>query len=133
MDLSWCIMCDQRIDDLEDSSLYCSDQCRVQDVNHSSHNSENKSAALLLDEEKQAQDEEMMMLGGHDATNKVAHRFKTLRAKQQANKPASSYPWVMNYTRSRSKRPILVKRCQPMVASSLTTATAFFAPKPFVA
>lgn len=48
-----------------------------------------------------------------------------LRTKRSSAATASSYPWVPLHRRRRGV--VVSKRCQPVVASSLTTANAFFA------
>lgn len=49
-----------------------------------------------------------------------------LRNKRSSAATVSSYPWVPLYRRRRGV--VVSKRCQPIVASSLTTANAFFTP-----
>ncbi|ORX44751.1 hypothetical protein DM01DRAFT_1178275 [Hesseltinella vesiculosa] len=132
MDLSWCIMCDQRIDEPLEGSLYCSEQCQARDLQHCQLDAPSTSPRDSLDQSRvYKQDQQDDAWAQDSSTNKLLQRLKTVRTKQQrqAKQQTSAYPWDLLYSRPRNKRPILVKRCQPMVASSLTTATAFFAPK----
>jgi hypothetical protein len=56
----------------------------------------------------------------------------TLLRTKRSNAPSASYPWIPLYRRRRGV--VVSKRCQPVVASSLTTASAFFtAPKATIA
>lgn len=48
----------------------------------------------------------------------------TLMRTKRSNAPSASYPWIPLYRRRRGV--VVSKRCQPVVASSLTTANAFF-------
>jgi hypothetical protein len=55
------------------------------------------------------------------AVNKQATALRTKRS----NAPSASYPWIPLYRRRRGV-VVSAKRCQPVVASSLTTANALF-------
>jgi len=112
MDLSWCIICDNRVDDvLNDSSLYCSESCQLKDQMISITNQ------LTLNQQKKP------------AMTKPSLPTATLLRTKRSNAPSASYPWIPLYRRRRGV--VVTKRCQPIVSSSLTTANAFFsAPKP---
>ncbi|ORZ20592.1 hypothetical protein BCR42DRAFT_409113 [Absidia repens] len=133
MDLSWCIICDNRIDDvMTESSLYCSASCQGRDQSYSSitgcqeHNNTNYNNSIQqVGPLKNIVRLNKVNLNGPSPTSSTS----SSRTKRP-NAPSTSYPWELLYTRPRNKRHLMVKRCQPMVASSFTTATALFAPKP---
>ncbi|KAG1469449.1 hypothetical protein G6F56_003252 [Rhizopus delemar] len=102
MDLNWCIICDNRVDDvLNDSSLYCSESCKLKDQMTSISNQ------LYLNQQQK----------------KPVVKAAPLKSKRLAA-PSTSYPWVPLYRRRRGV--VVSKRCQPVVASSPTTASALF-------
>ncbi|EIE82812.1 hypothetical protein G6F46_010515 [Rhizopus delemar] len=102
MDLNWCIICDNRVDDvLNESSLYCSESCKLKDQMTSISNQ------LYLNQQQK----------------KPTVKVTPLKSKRP-NAPSTSYPWVPLYRRRRGV--VVSKRCQPVVASSLTTANALF-------
>ncbi|KAI8333231.1 hypothetical protein BD560DRAFT_451332 [Blakeslea trispora] len=109
MDLSWCIICDNRVDDvLNESSLYCSESCQLKDQMKSITNQ------LAINQQQQQQQKKLMPPSKPTAS---------LRTKRPAA-PSASYPWVPLYRRRRGV--VVSKRCQPVVASSFTTANALF-------
>ncbi|KAI8083454.1 hypothetical protein BDF21DRAFT_461669 [Thamnidium elegans] len=107
MDLSWCIICDNRVDDLNESSLYCSESCQLKDQMTSITNQ------LSLNQAKKP------------AVAKPVLPIATLLRTKRSSAASASYPWIPLYRRRRGV--VVSKRCQPVVASSLTTANAFFA------
>lgn len=108
MDLNWCIICDNRVDDvLNDSSLYCSESCQLKDQMTSITNQ------LSLNQAKKP------------VVAKTPLTTANLRTKR-SNAPSASYPWVPLYRRRRGV--VVSKRCQPIVAGSYTTANAFLTP-----
>ncbi|KAI8981959.1 hypothetical protein BDF20DRAFT_443542 [Mycotypha africana] len=110
MDLSWCIICDNRIDDvLNDSSLYCSESCKLKDQMASVTNQ------LVHNNQQSSQQQQ--------ALKKTLTKVNSIRNKR-STAPSASYPWIPLYRRRRVA--VVSKRCQPVVASSLTTAHAFF-------
>ncbi|KAI8140752.1 hypothetical protein BJV82DRAFT_622458 [Fennellomyces sp. T-0311] len=89
MDLSWCIICDNRIDStLNESDLYCSDACKVKDSSSFS------SAATTL-------------------PLKRSSSFK-LRKQQRPAAPSTSYPWIPLYRR----RPAISRKPAPCRSKS---------------
>ncbi|KAI9489352.1 hypothetical protein BDB00DRAFT_732361, partial [Zychaea mexicana] len=90
MDLSWCIICDNRIDsNLNESDLYCSDACKVKD-----------SSMALFGQSPPKQ-------------RTIKNTLTLLRNRQQRpTAPSTSYPWIPLYRR----RPIISRR--PAVAAS---------------
>ncbi|KAI8330727.1 hypothetical protein BC941DRAFT_440020 [Chlamydoabsidia padenii] len=124
MDLSWCIICDNRIDDrVIESSLYCSEQCQGRDHSNSTmsaYQDQSSSSPPQLGPLKNIVRLNKAIINNGSTTT-------TARVKRP-NGPSTSYPWELLYTRPRSKRHVVVKRCQPMVAGSYTTATAMFTP-----
>ena len=60
------------------------------------------------------------------AVTKPVLPIATLLRTKRSNAPSASYPWVPLYRRRRGV--VVAKRCQPIVASSLTTANAFLTP-----
>ncbi|KAI8380666.1 hypothetical protein EDC96DRAFT_604148 [Choanephora cucurbitarum] len=112
MDLSWCIICDNRVDDvLNESSLYCSESCQLKDQMKSITN----QLAINQQQQQQQQQQKKLMLSSKP--------IASLRNKRPAA-PSASYPWVPLYRRRRGV--VVSKRCQPVVASSFTTANALF-------
>ncbi|KAI8886690.1 hypothetical protein K501DRAFT_269657 [Backusella circina FSU 941] len=107
MDLSWCIICDNRVDDfLNESSLYCSESCKLKDQMTSITN-------------QLCQQQQLQAKKSAPVTKPAALRTK------RSNAPSTSYPWIPLYRRRRGV-VVSTKRCQPVVASSLTTANALF-------
>ncbi|KAI7898209.1 uncharacterized protein BX663DRAFT_265600 [Cokeromyces recurvatus] len=114
MDLSWCIICDNRIDDvLNDSSLYCSESCQLKDQMASI------TTQLSVKQQQQQQQQKKPLI-----------RSSSLLRNKRPAAPSTSYPWIPLYRRRRGV--VVSKRCQPVVASSFTTANALFTsiPKP---
>ncbi|CEP19066.1 hypothetical protein [Parasitella parasitica] len=111
MDLSWCIICDNRVDDvLNESSLYCSESCQLKDQMTSITNQ------LALNQQKKP------------AATKLSSPTTSMLRNKRSNALSASYPWIPLYRRRRGI--VVTKRCQPIVSSSFTTANAFFsAPK----
>ncbi|SAL96966.1 hypothetical protein [Absidia glauca] len=138
MDLSWCIICDNRIDDrVTESSLYCSDSCQGKDQSYSSvtgcqeQNNHYSTASPL---EKLGPLKNIVRLnkvGGSSLLPPPAPApLSSTSSSRSKRANGSSYPWELLYTRPRNKRHFMVKRCQPMLASASTTATVLFNPKP---
>ncbi|SAL98623.1 hypothetical protein [Absidia glauca] len=131
MDLSWCIICDNRIDDrVIESSLYCSESCQGRDHLNGSVNAyqDQPISPPQLGPLKNIVRLNKVISNG-SGSNTSTNNVSSPRIKRP-NGPATSYPWELLYTRPRSKRHVVVKRCQPLVASSYTTATAMFSPNP---
>ncbi|ORZ15290.1 hypothetical protein BCR42DRAFT_416804 [Absidia repens] len=134
MDLSWCIICDNRIDDMvTESSLYCSASCQTRDQSYSSvtgchdqSNSNNSNNALSQSLGSLKNLVRLNKIGSGLPTPSPSSSSRTKRL----NGASTSYPWELLYTRPRNKRHVVVKRCQPMVSSSYTTATAMFTANP---
>ncbi|KAI8338571.1 hypothetical protein BC941DRAFT_423239 [Chlamydoabsidia padenii] len=134
MDLSWCIICDNRIDDLvTESSLYCSESCQGKDQSYSSitgyqeqHNNNHSGHLQPLGPLKNIV--RLNKVGGNMGPPSPTSTSTSSSRLKRAN--GSTYPWELLYTRPRNKRHGMVKRCQSMVASSSTTATVFYNPKP---
>ncbi|ORE10028.1 hypothetical protein BCV72DRAFT_43611 [Rhizopus microsporus var. microsporus] len=104
MDLNWCIICDNRVDDvLNESSLYCSESCKLKDQMTSITNQ------IYLNQQQK----------------KLTVKPTVIPAKtKRPVAPSTSYPWVPLYRRRRGV--VVSKRCQPIVASSPTTVNALF-------
>ncbi|KAI8090084.1 uncharacterized protein B0P05DRAFT_577643 [Gilbertella persicaria] len=119
MDLSWCIICDNRVDDvLNESSLYCSESCQLKDQMKSITNQ------IAINQQQQQQQKKLTL-------SKSNASMSTLLRTKRPSAPSTSYPWVPLYRRRRGV--VVSKRCQPVVASSLTTANALFSSKSTIA
>lgn len=115
MDLSWCIICDNRVDDVlvnfflnlnytlvltlyqNDSSLYCSDSCRIKD----------RMSSITHQLNMNYQQQKKTVAKPNVSTMLRSKRSSTL---------STSYPWVPLYRRRHSV--VMSKRCQPVMASS---------------
>ncbi|CAO3615133.1 unnamed protein product [Cunninghamella blakesleeana] len=136
MDLSWCIICENHIDDnMIESSLYCSESCRNKDqTNHMMMPTSSEQqqpllpSNLLFSTIKSSSSSSPFLINNNSKTNMKPSTSTSLLRNKRSN-ITTSYPWEFFYNRPRNKRHVLVKRCQPLVSSSLTTATAFFTPK----
>ncbi|KAI7851281.1 hypothetical protein BDC45DRAFT_538368 [Circinella umbellata] len=104
MDLSWCIVCDNRIhSNLNESDLYCSDVCKVKDLSTSTSTSSASSSSTAL--------------FGTSPPKRLSKSLSLLRNKQQrSTAPSTSYPWIPLYRR----RPVVSRR--PM--TPMTTSTS---------
>ncbi|KAI9302655.1 hypothetical protein BJ944DRAFT_269604 [Cunninghamella echinulata] len=128
MDLSWCIICDNRIDDgVIESSLYCSEKCKNTDQIHPTV-LEQPSSSLLpstftTTTIPSSRSTPFLMKPSKSTT------INTTLLRNKRSNITTNYPWEFFYNRPRNKRQMIVKRCQPLVSSSFTTATAFFTPK----
>ncbi|KAI9022125.1 hypothetical protein CLU79DRAFT_751292 [Phycomyces nitens] len=107
MDLSWCIICDNRVEDTmsEQSSLYCSSACRIND--QSTQQTTSPVAAVR--------------------TKKITSAIQLLRTKRPAG-PSNGYPWVPLYRRRHGV--LIARRCQPVVAGSPVVASAHLSHRP---
>ncbi|KAI8077766.1 uncharacterized protein BX664DRAFT_343435, partial [Halteromyces radiatus] len=82
MDLSWCIICDNRIDDiLTESSLYCSETCKGKDQSNSICEQNNDQTTPLKPV--------------------VKAKINSICRNKKPTTPSSSYPWELLYTRPR--------------------------------
>ncbi|KAI9249197.1 hypothetical protein BDA99DRAFT_524279 [Phascolomyces articulosus] len=104
MDLSWCIVCDNRIDsNLNESDLYCSDDCKVKDSSLSTSITSASSSSTAL--------------FGTSPSKRFNNSKSLLRNKQQRpTAPSTSYPWIPLYRR----RPVVSRR--PMVPATSTSS-----------
>ncbi|KAI8987073.1 hypothetical protein BDB01DRAFT_890075 [Pilobolus umbonatus] len=105
MDLSWCIICDNKVGESLNESLYCSESCKLKDQMTSITNQ------LVMNQPKKL-------------ANKPTLSTSTILRTKRSTAPSTSYPWIPLYRRKRGV--VITKRCQPIVASSFTTANALF-------
>ncbi|KAI8374629.1 uncharacterized protein BYT42DRAFT_499104 [Radiomyces spectabilis] len=118
MDLSWCIICDNRIDDnvMSDSSLYCSNSCRVSDQSqHQAQAASSPPATNSFTSFLKVQSPKPIIKTG------------SLRSKRPTA-PSNAYPWIPLYRRRHGV--LVARRCQPVVSSSPTVATALLTRQP---
>ncbi|KAI8073455.1 uncharacterized protein B0P05DRAFT_548594, partial [Gilbertella persicaria] len=100
MDLSWCIMCDNRIVDDElsmadDNSLYCSQECKLKD--------------------EQATTKPTLKSWMTKKSTAKHHFYRT-------SAPTSTYPWIPLYQKRRSS--IQSKRCTQPITNTKTSGAS---------
>ncbi|KAH8547619.1 hypothetical protein BGW37DRAFT_470850 [Umbelopsis sp. PMI_123] len=108
MDLNWCVICDQHVDEALDSSLYCSEACRLKDQKNATTFNLSTSPSSTLN------------------LNTASRLMKTpLLISRLTKKPTAvaqnttSYPWVPLY---RKRHGIAVaRRCTPNTVNTLAT------------
>ncbi|KAI9318566.1 hypothetical protein BX666DRAFT_1513783 [Dichotomocladium elegans] len=117
MDLSWCIICDNRIDsDMCESDLYCSAECKMTDFHpeikdlYNASNSSSSSSVTSLS----------LPQSNHDVMLSKLKRAKSLRLQQQQQQQRQSYPWIPLYRR----RPLVSKRPAPSSGGSAAATAA---------
>ncbi|KAL1927858.1 hypothetical protein VTP01DRAFT_3263 [Rhizomucor pusillus] len=111
MDLSWCIICDNRIDgDVNDSELYCSETCKNKDA--------------TIPSQQQAQQQMLFELPARTrgATPNLKNLMLLRNKQQRPPAPSTSYPWIPLYRR---RHGIQISRRQPSVCRKSTTVGNF--------
>ncbi|KAL0078554.1 hypothetical protein J3Q64DRAFT_1765190 [Phycomyces blakesleeanus] len=160
MDLSWCIICDNRVEDnmSEQSSLYCSAACRVNDQSSQQQQQQQQhqmfstspttTAALSLSSLSLSSRSQPLKSSSTTTSNNIKNTIFTNRSILKPSKtttaasaaaalqllrnkraPSSNaYPWVPLYRRRHGV--LVARRCQPVVAGSPVVASAHFNARP---
>ncbi|KAI7863772.1 hypothetical protein BDF14DRAFT_1745270 [Spinellus fusiger] len=107
MDLSWCIICDNRIEDAtSDGSLYCSNTCQVNDQ---ASNAAQQFSSPVVHLKPSSQIRQVAKPVISKAKRPIA--------------PSGAYPWIPLFRRRHGI--LIARRCQPVVAGSPATAGAY--------